>query len=163
MLSGFDGSCMVAILPESSLPLFPIVEFLPCSSRNKLNGFRNYVLTVCILNEQVDMVWGHYIIQYHQTVTFPRLIQPLQPAMTVFGKFKQKFSLVAPMGNMPDMPGNVMTFRSCQPCLPICVILGPKKPLLPYFTPSFFLYVICYQMVGLARPPFLIRFLYNVV
>ena len=56
MLSGFDGGCVVAILPESSLPLFTIVEFLACSSRNKLNGFRDYVPPVCVLNEQVDMV-----------------------------------------------------------------------------------------------------------
>ncbi len=54
---------------------------------------------------------------------------------------------------VPDRPRNVMTFRSCQPFLPICVILGPKKPLLPCFKPSFYLHVLCYQMLGLARPP----------
>jgi hypothetical protein len=43
MLSGFDGGCVEAILPESSLPLFPIIEFLTCSSRNKLNGLPDYV------------------------------------------------------------------------------------------------------------------------
>jgi len=51
------------------------------------------------------------------------------------------------------MPGNVMTFRSCQPHLPIFVILGPKKPLSPCFKPSFYLYFVCYQILGLARPP----------
>ena len=55
MLSGLDGGCVVAILPKSSLSLFPIVEFLTSSSRYKLNGFRNYVPPVCVLNEQVDM------------------------------------------------------------------------------------------------------------
>ena len=154
MLSGLDSGCVVAVLTESSLSLFPVVEFLTCSSRNKLNGFRDYVLPVCVLNEQVDMVRRYYIIQYHQTITLPRLIQPLQPTMTVFGKFKQKFSLVTPMGNMPDMSRNVMTFRSCQPRLPISIILGPKKPLLPCFKPSFYLHVLCYQMLVLARPPF---------
>ena len=47
-----------------------------------------------------------------------------------------------------------MTFRSCQPRLPISVILGPKKPLLPCFKPSFYLHVLCYQMLVLARSPF---------
>ena len=47
-----------------------------------------------------------------------------------------------------------MTFRSCQPRLPISVILGPKKPLLPCFKPSFYLHILCYQMLVLARPPF---------
>jgi hypothetical protein len=48
-----------------------------------------------------------------------------------------------------------MTFRSCQPRLPISVILGPKKPLLPCFKTSFCLHVPCYQMLGLARPLFI--------
>ncbi len=75
--------------------------------------------------------------------------------MTVFGKFKQKFSLVTPMGKMPDMSRNVMTFRSCHPRLPISAILGPKKPLLACFKPSFCLHVLCYQMLGLARPQYI--------
>ena len=56
MLSGLNGGCVVAILPESSFSLFSIVEFLTSSSRNKLNGIRNYVPPVCVLNEQVDML-----------------------------------------------------------------------------------------------------------
>jgi hypothetical protein len=42
MLSGLDGGCVVAILPKSPLSLFPIVDFLTSSSRNKLNEFRNF-------------------------------------------------------------------------------------------------------------------------
>ena len=56
MLSGFDGGCVVAILPKSALSVLPIVEFLTRSSRNKLNGFRNYIPSICVLDQQVDMV-----------------------------------------------------------------------------------------------------------
>ena len=56
MISCLDSGCVVAILPKRAISLFPIIEFLSRSSRNKLNRFRNYVPAICILNEQVDMV-----------------------------------------------------------------------------------------------------------
>jgi hypothetical protein len=42
-----------------------------------------------------------------------RLKKPLQPSLAVFGKFEQEFPFMTPMGNVPNVPPDEVSLRSC--------------------------------------------------
>ena len=58
------------------------------------------------------MVGGDHIVQDCQTIAPSRLIEPLKPSSAVLGKLQEKFPLMTPMGDMPDVSRNIVSFRS---------------------------------------------------
>ena len=63
MLTGFDGSGMIPILPKGPLALFPLVIFLPGSACQQLNGFGYRFTVVFSMHDQVDVLCEapHYV------------------------------------------------------------------------------------------------------
>ena len=56
MLSGFDGSGMVSIFPESPFAFFPLVVFLCCSSCDQSNRLGNNTIFTVILYDYMDVI-----------------------------------------------------------------------------------------------------------
>jgi len=60
----------------------------------------------------MDMVRGDHEIQHLQTISLFRFEQPMLPPLPVSTKSEQKFLFMAAMGNMPDLPWNIISIRS---------------------------------------------------
>ena len=60
----------------------------------------------------IDVIGCDGKVENSQAVTLPGFEKPVHPGSSGFGKFKKKFSLVAPMGNVPCISRQRVTFRS---------------------------------------------------
>jgi hypothetical protein len=60
----------------------------------------------------MNVVASDHVIQDLQSVSFFRLIEPLEPSVPVFGKPEQKFPFVTPVRDVPDVPVKIMSFGS---------------------------------------------------
>ena len=72
-------------------------------------------------------IGGHGIVENVQPVTLLRIEQPLKPTFPIPHEFEKEFLLMATMGDVPDLSGNVMTVGSCHPILPLCCASPPRK------------------------------------
>jgi len=60
----------------------------------------------------MDVVGSNHVIQDRQTISFSCLIEQMEPSVPVFREFKQEFPLVTPVGNVPDVSGEIMSLGS---------------------------------------------------
>jgi hypothetical protein len=60
----------------------------------------------------MDVVGGDHIVEDSKSVTLSGFIEPMKPAIFIFGKFEQEFSFMAPVGNVPDKSRQIMSFGS---------------------------------------------------
>jgi hypothetical protein len=74
-------------------------------------------------DQEMHMIRCHHVVQHTQPITLPSLEQPFDPTAPVPGKLQQKLLLVAPMGNVPDLVGNVISIGPRQ--LIILCLEGP--------------------------------------
>ena len=58
------------------------------------------------------MVGCNHVIQDRQAVALFGYIEPLKPSSAVLGIFQEKFPFMTPMGDMPDVSRNIVSFRS---------------------------------------------------
>ena len=100
----------------------------------------------------MDVIGCHHVIQDYQPVSFLRRKKPLQPTMPVFNILEQERPLMASVGNMPNMPWDVMSMRSCHWTPSISPILVPEKTILPYKRGWFLSYIPSFLIVILVRP-----------
>jgi hypothetical protein len=112
MMIRFHGSRMVSVFPESSLPLFPLIELLSGAAGDQLHGPGNYFAFPAVKHEQMDMVRCGHIVEDAQPIPFLGFKEPAHPRSAVFGKFEKKFFLVAPVGYVPDVSGQEVSFGS---------------------------------------------------
>ena len=60
-------------------------------------------------------IWNDTIIaESNDTILVENIAEPLNPSMTVLFKFRQEILFVASLGNVPDLIGNIMSFRPCH-------------------------------------------------
>jgi hypothetical protein len=81
VLSGLDGGCMVPVFPECAFTTFPVVILLGSSAGNQFNRLRNNRAVAIVLNDEVNMIRCHQIVQYDQTETPSCFKKPMNPAM----------------------------------------------------------------------------------
>jgi hypothetical protein len=79
MVIRFDGSRMVAVFPESSLPLLPLIERLGGTAGNQLHRSGYYLALSAVKHKQMDMVGCGCIVQNAQPVAFSRFKKPTRP------------------------------------------------------------------------------------
>ena len=83
VLVGFNRSRMVAIFPVRPFPTLPLIELLPCSSRDQLDRVRDRVPVSVVLDKKMDMVGGDRVIENAEAISLPGFKQPLEVTATV--------------------------------------------------------------------------------
>lgn len=73
------------------------------------------------------MVRGDSIIQYWQAITFLRFKKPLKPSSPILCKLEQKLSLMTPVGDMPYLPRDIMSFALAIASIFYIDHFSPKK------------------------------------
>jgi hypothetical protein len=86
-------------------------SFLAGPARYQLNGFGYHVSMAIIPDKEMDMVGSYRITEHAETEAFFCFKYPLQIAAAISGEFQEKFLLMTPMRNVPDMPWNIMSVR----------------------------------------------------
>ena len=66
---------MVAVLPESTFAVFPLIVLLTDSSDNKLHGFWDGICMAAIGDDQMDMVAGGHMVENRQAISLARFKQ----------------------------------------------------------------------------------------
>ena len=74
MIPVFDGSCMIAVFPESPITVIPLIEFLASPAGDQLHGSGNDITMANVGHEQMDVVGSYHVIEDRQTVSFFCLI-----------------------------------------------------------------------------------------
>ncbi len=110
MRSRLNGSGMVSVFPESTFSFLPPVKFPYCPSCNELNRYRDDIF-FSIVHQQVDMLCD-CVVQNAEPKTFLGFKQPIPPLLFILVKFQKEFSLMASMGDVPDIPWNVVSIRT---------------------------------------------------
>lgn len=151
----FNNCRMITIFPKRTPAMFTLVELLAYSTGNELYRLGNNPLALIIMNQQMDMIGCHCVIQNYQPVPFLCLKKPLQQTMTIFDILEQKLSLVASMGDVPNMPWYVMPVCPCHCNVPISPISITKKTILPILKGCLMIFIMFIQLVILVRPLFL--------
>jgi hypothetical protein len=67
----------------------------------------NYV-SARVFNQKMNVVGRHHIIEHGQTEAFPRLENPMQVTATITCELQQKFPLVTPVSDMPDVAWQIV-------------------------------------------------------
>ena len=65
------------------------------------------------------MVAGHHIVQYSDPVSLFRFKEPFDPLVSVLCELQEEFSFVAAVGDMPDIPPQIVSIGSRYPDTPI--------------------------------------------
>jgi hypothetical protein len=60
----------------------------------------------------MNVIRGAHGIEDDRPIALLRLKEPIEPALSVFAKFQQEFLLMATVGNVPCMTGQVMSTGS---------------------------------------------------
>jgi glutaredoxin-related protein len=111
----FHSRRMITILPVCPLPILSLIELLSSPSCNELNGISDYVSFPIVFYKKVDMVGGHHIVEHAQAEALLGFEKPLEITTPVSAKLQQKFFLVAPVGNVPNVTWDVMPIRPWHP------------------------------------------------
>jgi hypothetical protein len=111
MAACFHSRRMITIFPVCPLPILPLIEFLTSSSRDELNGIRDYVSFAVVSDKKVDVVGGHHEVEHAQSEALLGFKKPLQISAAVSSKLQQKFLFMAAVGDMLNIPGNMMPIR----------------------------------------------------
>jgi hypothetical protein len=111
---------MISIFPECAFTGLPAVIFLCRLASDELDASRDDVVPV-ILHQEVNVVAGDRVVQDLQSEALLRLEQPLQPSLAVAGELQEKLPLVAAVGDVPDLPGDVMPIGSRHVSVPNCI------------------------------------------
>jgi hypothetical protein len=104
---------MVTIFPESSFPSLSPVVVLCHPARNELHRPRDHFFTP-VGNKQVYMIRSNHVVQHAQSIPLLHLEQPPYPHLSITSKFEQKFPLVTPVGDMPNVVSRQIL--SISPC-----------------------------------------------
>jgi hypothetical protein len=79
-----------------------------------MNGSGNGLRPATIMDKKMNMVGCDYVVEYLEPIGFFCPEKPSQPSQFIFLELEEKFFLMAPMGNMPDVfsAGKKMSFGS---------------------------------------------------
>ena len=87
VLVGLNCSCMVAVLPKRSLPIFALIVFLGGAAGDQLHAPGNNVRG-CIFDQKMNMVRGDHIVEHGQTQAFFCLEKPVQVTTPIARKLQ---------------------------------------------------------------------------
>jgi len=111
----FHSRRMITIFPVCPLPILPLIIFLTSPSCNQLNGIRDYVSFAVVSDKEVDVVGRHHVVEHAQTEALLGFEKPLEITTPISAKLEQKFFLVAPVCNVPNVTWDVMPIRPWHP------------------------------------------------
>ena len=103
--------CVVAIFPERPLSPFALVVFLRSSASDELHAVSNHV-RACVFHHKMNVVGRDHVIEHAQTESLLRFEQPVEITASITRKLEQKLSLMAAVGNVPDVTGQEVTIGS---------------------------------------------------
>jgi hypothetical protein len=89
----------------------------------KPNALRDNLSAIPVMNEKMDVVGSSHVIEDDNTITFPGLKKPVEPALPILGKLQKKFLLVTTMCEVPHMTRYVVTVCSWH-VVEICLLLS---------------------------------------
>ena len=112
----FDRGSMVAAFPECSLLVFPLVEFLSCTTCDQLHRPGNNLPPTAIEYEQMDMIGSNHVIEDLKPVAFFDFKQPSYPGRAVLRELEQKLSFVTSVGNTPRVSRKEAPFCPGHAC-----------------------------------------------
>ena len=69
------------------------------------------------------------VVQDRQSIPLLSLVQPLHITVAILRELQQKFSFMASVGDMPDVPGNKMSFCSRHDFQTKTAFLPLKNPI----------------------------------
>ena len=85
VLVNLDGRGVITVLPERSVPIFPLIIFLRRSPCDELHALRDSI-PAAILHQQVDVIGCHHVVEHAQTEAFLRFENPMQVTAAVTRK-----------------------------------------------------------------------------
>jgi hypothetical protein len=103
---------MIAVFPVRTFSPFPLVVFLGGSPCRQLNALGDDRSPIPVINEEMSVIRGTHVIEDDRPIALLRLKEPIEPALSVFAKFQQEFLLMATVGSVPCMTGQVMSTGS---------------------------------------------------
>jgi hypothetical protein len=103
---------MITVFPVGALSTFPVIVFLSSTPSSQLNALGDDISAISVINEEMYVIGSCHVIENYHPITLSGLIKPVDPVLTVFGEFQQKFLLVASMCDVPHMTGYVVSVRS---------------------------------------------------
>src|SRR5262245_47137249 len=121
MLVGFNSGGMIAIFPEGPLSPLALVVFLRRAASDELHALSNHV-SACVFDQKMNVVRGDHIVEHTQSKPLPRFEEPVEITPSIKRKLEQKLSLVAAVGNVPDVTREEITLNARG-----CIFL--RKPL----------------------------------
>ena len=65
-----------------------------------------------VSDKKMDVIGSHHLVEHAQAEPLLSFEKPLQISAAVSRKFKEKFFLMAAVGEVPNIPGNIMPIRS---------------------------------------------------
>jgi len=99
---------MITILPKGALPILSPIIFLARPSSYQLYRLRDDLPLLSILEKEMNVVRSHRVIQDTRPEPLPSLKKPPNPPSPIPDKPQEELLLMASMGDMPNMTGNVM-------------------------------------------------------
>lgn len=109
MLSRINRGCVIAILPERTPAIFPFIVCLGRSPRDKLDTLRNRFLVSGVVDKKVGVVAGYTVVKNTEPEPFARFTNPTGPGASILLRPQKKSTVVAAVGKVPDMTGDVVT------------------------------------------------------
>jgi len=96
-------------------------------SRNQFNRIWDNIPFIASNCKKMNMIRSDCIIQYHQSVALFCFIQPLKPSTSILGKIQQKLSLMTSVGDVPYLPGYIMSLGSRHYVICLYCPFHPQK------------------------------------
>ncbi len=91
--------------------MFALIELLGGPAGDQLNAFRDGI-RFGVEYQQMDVVGSDNVVEYPQAEAFLGFEEPGMPTTSVLGEFQEEFFLVAAVGDVPHLSGNMMSVRS---------------------------------------------------
>ena len=112
MMVRFHCGRMIAIFPESSFSLFPLVKLLSCPACDQLHRLWDGIAFSAVEYEQMDVVRGGHVVEDPQTIALFGFKQPIHPGPAIPRESEKKFFLVAPVRDVPRASGEKVPIGS---------------------------------------------------
>jgi hypothetical protein len=117
VLATLYGCGSIPPLPKRPAPGVPSVIFLGDAGGYQLHHLGNTVPVFRGHDQQMDMVRGHRKVQDGHIVSILGIVQQFGPPFAVRGVLEQKFTVMAPLGEMPDEAWFVVSTRMAHPSM----------------------------------------------
>ena len=127
MIPTFNCCSMITVFPKCPFTTLSLIKLLSRPSRNQFNRICDNIPFIASNCKKMNRFRSDCIIQYHQSVALFCFIQPLKPSTSILGKFQQKLSLMASVGDVPYLSGYIMSLGSRHYVICLYCPFHPQK------------------------------------